>query len=128
MATYIRLTDYKDSDSKEQGFFKSENRYEAKQDDFEKIPGSPIAYWVSDKVKEIFEKSEKLGELAEPRQGMSTTDNNRFVREWQEVEFLNISFYCHNKEEAIESKCKWFPFNKGGDFRKWYGNNECLVN
>ena len=59
MATYIRLTDYKDSDSKEQGFFKSENRYEAKQDDFEKIPGSPIAYWVSDRVKEIFEKSEK---------------------------------------------------------------------
>ena len=57
MATYIRLTDYKDSDSKEQGFFKSENRYEAKQDDFEKIPGSPIAYWVSNRVKEIFDSS-----------------------------------------------------------------------
>ena len=77
MATYIRLTDYKDSDSKEQGFFKSENRYEAKQDDFEKIPGSPIAYWVSDRVKKIFEKSEKLGKVAEPRQGMATSDNNR---------------------------------------------------
>ena len=60
MATYIRLIDYKDSDSKEQGFFKSENRYEAKQEDFEKIPGSPIAYWVSDRVKEIFEYSENL--------------------------------------------------------------------
>ena len=57
MATYIRLTDYKDSESKEQGFFKSENRYEAKQDEFGKIPGSPIAYWVSEKVKHIFEKN-----------------------------------------------------------------------
>ena len=56
MSTYIRLTDYKDSDSKEQGFFKSENRYEAKQDDFEKIPGSPIAYWVSDSVFNVFDK------------------------------------------------------------------------
>ena len=57
MATYIRLTDYKDSDSKEQGFFKSENRYEAKQDDFEKIPGSPIAYWVSNEYRNIFENN-----------------------------------------------------------------------
>ena len=56
MSTYIRLTDYKDSDSKEQGFFNSENRYEAKQDDFEKIPGSPIAYWVCERVKYIFDK------------------------------------------------------------------------
>ena len=80
MATYIRLTDYKDSDSKEQGFFKSENRYEAKQDDFEKIPGSPIAYWVSDRVKEIFEKSERLGSLAEAIQGMITGNNDELLR------------------------------------------------
>lgn len=55
MATYIRLTDYKDSYSKEQGFFKPENRNEARQSDFEKIPGSLLAYWVSDRVKEIFD-------------------------------------------------------------------------
>ncbi len=82
MATYIRLTDYKDSDSKEQGFFKSENRYEAKQDDFEKIPGSPIAYWVSDRVKEIFEKSDKLGNISEPTLGLKTGDNDYFLKEW----------------------------------------------
>ena len=62
MSTYIRLTDYKDSDSKEQEFFKSENRYEAKQDDFKKIPGSPIAYWVSKKTINVFKNNNTLGE------------------------------------------------------------------
>lgn len=128
MATYIRLTDYKDSDSKEQGFFKSENRYEAKQDDFEKIPGNPIAYWVSDRVKEVFEKSEKLGEIAEPRQGMATADNDRFLKLWNEVAFGKIGLNFSNRIEAQESGLKWFPYNKGGEFKKWYGNQEYLVN
>ena len=92
MSTYIRLTDYKDSDSKEQGFFKSENRYEAKQDDFEKIPGSPIAYWVSDRVKEIFNDGVLLKSISEPKQGMATSDNNRFLKFWHEVDFVNIGF------------------------------------
>jgi hypothetical protein len=63
MSTYIRLTDYKSSDEKEQGFFKPENRHEAKQDDFEKIPGSPLAYWVSDKIVSIFENNNKLNDV-----------------------------------------------------------------
>ena len=87
MSTYIRLTDYKDSDSKEQGFFKSENRYEAKQDDFGKIPGSPIAYWVSDRVKEIFEIAKIFGEIASAKQGIATANNDRFLRLWNEVSF-----------------------------------------
>ena len=120
MATYIRLTDYKDSESKEQGFFKSENRYEAKQDDFEKIPGSPIAYWVSDRIKEIFEKSEKLREIAEPRQGMSTSNNDLFMRYWIEVSFEKIGFNIKNRNDAKLSKKKWFPYNKGGNKRRWY--------
>ena len=128
MATYIRLTDYKDSDSKEQGFFKSENKYEIKQDDFEKIPGSPIAYWVSDRIKEIFEKSEKLREIAEPRQGMSTSNNDLFMRYWIEVSFEKIGFNIKNRNDAKLSKKKWFPYNKGGEFKKWYGNNDFIVN
>ena len=80
MSTYIRLTDYKDSDSKEQGFFKSENRYEAKQDDFEKIPGSPIAYWVSDRVKNLFENEESLEDICSPKIGMMTGNNDSFIR------------------------------------------------
>ena len=120
MATYIRLTDYKDSDSKEQGFFKSENRYEAKQDDFAKIPGSPIAYWVSDRVKEIFEKSKKLNEIASPKQGMATADNDRFLRFWNETSYDNIGLNFLNRDAAKKSLLKWFPYNKGGGFRKWY--------
>jgi hypothetical protein len=127
MATYIRLTDYKSSDEKEKGFFKPENRYEAKQKDFEKIPGSPIAYWVSERVKEIFENIE-LNKIAEPRVGLQTSDNNRFLRFWFETEFNNIGFKFENREIAKNSKLKWFPYNKGGDFRKWFGNNEIIVN
>lgn len=128
MATYIRLTDYKSSNEKEKGFFKSENRYEAKQDDFEKIPGSPIAYWVSDRVKEIFEKSEKLGEISRPRVGQNTGNNDKYLRFWNEVDFINIEFNCPSIDEVLNFKAKWFPYNKGGEFKKWYGNNELLVN
>lgn len=100
MATYIRLTDYKDSDSKEQEFFKSENRYEAKQLDFGKIPGSPIAYWVSDRVKRIFELGQSLVEISEPRQGMASGDNERFLRLWTETNFTDIGFGFSNTTEV----------------------------
>jgi len=92
MPTFIRLTDYKNSEEKEKGFFEEKNRFIAKQEDFFKIPGTPIAYWVSDKVKEIFEKSEKLETIATPRQGLATTNNDLFVRMWNEIEFNNIGF------------------------------------
>ena len=127
MSTYIRLTDYKDSDSKEQGFFKSENRYEAKQDDFGKIPGSPIAYWVSDRVKRIFELGQSLVEISEPRQGMASGDNERFLRLWTETNFTDIGFGFSNTTEAHRSQLKYFPFNKGGEYRKWSGNYEYLI-
>ena len=128
MSTYIRLTDYKDSDSKEQGFFKSENRYEAKQDDFEKIPGSPIAYWVSDRVKESFVINKNLGDIADPRLGMSTNDNNRFLKNWTEVNLEKVYFNCNSLDEAKISSKKWFPYSKGGEFRRWFGNVENIVN
>lgn len=92
-----------------------EIKYQTSQKDFSKIPGSPIAYWVSDKVKEIFEESEKLGDVGESIQGMITGDNNHFLRMWQEIEVLK-----KNK--------KWIPYNKGGESLKWYGNNEYLLN
>jgi hypothetical protein len=127
MSTYIRLTDYKDSDSKEQGFFKSENRYEAKQSDFEKIPGSPIAYWVSDRVKQIFD-NDLISEKFITRLGLSTANNDVFLKLWNEVSFHKIGFNIENREYAISSKIKWFPYEKGGEFRKWFGNHEYLVN
>ena len=103
-------------------------KFQAKQKDFEKIPGSPIAYWVSDKIREIFEKNQKLGEIGEAKQGLATTDNNKFLRLWNEVNQSKIGYNISNSKEALESKKKWFPYNKGGNFRKWYGNQEYLVN
>ena len=126
--TYLRLVDYNNADLKEEEFFNKANYFQAKQKDFEKIPGSPIAYWVSDKVREIFEKNKKLGEVGEAKQGLATADNNRFLRLWNEVSFSKIGYNMSNSKEALESKKKWFPYNKGGEFRKWYGNQEYLVN
>lgn len=103
-------------------------RYKADQKEFEKISGSPIAYWLSDKVREIFEKNQKLGDIGEAKVGLQTGDNDRFLRLWNEVNYNKIGFGIKNLEEAVESKKKWFPHNKGGEFRKWYGNQEYLVN
>ena len=126
--TYIRLVDYKNAELKEQEFSNKDNYFQAKQKDFEKIPGSPIAYWVSDKIREIFEKNQKLGDIGEAKQGLATADNNRFLRLWNEVNYNKIGYNMLNSQEALESKKKWFPYNKGGEFRKWYGNQEYLVN
>jgi len=103
-------------------------RYNFLQKDFEKIPGSPIAYWVSNHTREIFEKNQKLGEVGETKVGLQTADNNRFLRLWNEVNYNKIGYNMSNSQEALESKKKWFPCNKGGEFRKWYGNQEYLVN
>ena len=126
--TYLRLVDYNNADLKEEEFFNKTNYFQAKQKDFEKIPGSPIAYWVSNHTREIFEKNQKLGEVGEAKQGLATADNNRFLRLWNEVSYNKIGYNMSNSKEALESKKKWFPCNKGGEFRKWYGNQEYLVN
>ena len=131
---YIKLSDFKGAKNqpiKTLEAVKNSNcnwRFQAKQKDFEKIPGSPIAYWVSDKVREIFEKNQKLGDIGEAKQGLATADNNRFLRLWNEVNYNKIGYNMSNSQEALESKKKWFPYNKGGEFRKWYGNQEYLVN
>lgn len=102
--------------------------YSANQQEFKKIPGSPIAYWVSEKVRDIFANNPKLGEVGEAKQGLATADNNRFLRMWSEVSLARIGFGMANREEAQESRLKWFPYNKGGERRKWYGNQEYIVN
>lgn len=125
MATYIRLTDYKDSDSKEQGFFKSENRYEAKQDDFEKIPGSPIGYWLKENIKQIF-VNDIFDKYGYSGKGLDTCDNDTYTRNWYEIDFFNIGFSVNNNIETLNT-FKWYPFSKGGEFRKWFGNLEVVV-
>ena len=102
--------------------------YEQSTDNFFKILGSPVAYWLSDAMFNIFKNSKTLSDVAPPRQGFATGDNERFLRFWQEVDFSHVAFGCENREQANESGCRWFPCNKGGAFRRWYGNNERLVN
>lgn len=129
MSTYIRLTEYKSSDSKEQGFFKPENRYIAKQSDFEKIPGSPIAFWISKKTIDIFRNNDVLGkETAEVITGMTIGKNDLYLRMWFEVNINNTNLYIGDMSNIDLNMNPWIPYNKGGERRKWYGNNEYLVN
>lgn len=102
--------------------------YEQCAANFSKIPGSPIAYWVSENVYFLFFKGKPLKELAEPRQGVKTLDNERFLKIWTEVAYKAICFGASNQDEANMLNKKWFPYNKGGEFRKWYGNNYYIVN
>src|SRR5690606_17816817 len=96
--------------------------------DFKKISGSPIAYWVSDRVREIFDNSEPIGAIFEIRQGMATTNNDLFLRLWFELSLEKSEYTANSLESAKESGKKWFPYNKGGDYHKWYGNREYMVN
>lgn len=98
------------------------------QTNFSKIPGSPIAYWVSENAFDIFQYANEINEVANPRQGMATSDVNRFIRFWSEVSYDKVNLNCRNRDEARSSFKKWYPHNKGGGTRKWYGNNMYLVN
>ncbi|HHX37368.1 MAG TPA: BREX-1 system adenine-specific DNA-methyltransferase PglX, partial [Clostridiaceae bacterium] len=101
--------------------------YRVNQDQFTKLPGSPIVAQASKKIIDVFEHATPLAEVADPRQGIATTDNKRFLRFWHEVAFADIGFEMTAKEAAA-SGMTWFPLNKGGTFRKWYGNHEYVVN
>lgn len=98
------------------------------QQNFEKIPGSPIGYWVSEKIFSRFAGNLALSAVAKPCVGLQTADNARFVRLWFEVNLKKVGFGCSSAEEAMETKRKWFPYNKGGDQRRWYGNQTHIVN
>jgi len=101
--------------------------FRASSSDFERIDGSPIAYWLSNRTLEIFEKFDPLKKVASPRQGMATTNNELFLRLWFEVN-LNETGFGLSPDEGNCSDRKWFPLNKGGEFRRWYGNNVYVVN
>lgn len=110
-------------DNKGCGYF-----YEAVQSDFNKIPGTTIAYWISKNMLGAYEAGKNIGEIAFPKTGMTTGDNNRFLRMWFEVNINNAKFDVESAKEAQCSEKKWFPYCKGGGFRRWYGYNEYLVN
>ena len=135
IGTYIRLSAFKgDMSVQKQKVLeaidnpKVEYLYTANQNDFYKIPNSPIAYWASQNLFKDFEKGTPLGQLVDAKVGLQTGDNKKFLRQWFEVQIDNISFSSRSIEESVESKKKWFPYNKGGAYRKWYGNYDYVVN
>lgn len=126
--TYCRLIEPTTQQGKENMFLSGEKRYTAKQDNFSKIPGLPVAYWASQGIINIFDESQRLGELCETRKGLATSDNNRFLRLWFEVCCSGIGYNFSDNTETQSSDRKWYPINKGGEFRRWYGNREYVIN
>ena len=125
--TYCRLIDGDSEKAKAEMFVSGENRYVAEQDNFSKIPGSPVAYWVSSNLMDAY-NHKLLSQVAKPRQGMATTNNDLFLKLWFEPSIGKIGFSYGDSKSANESGAKWFPCNKGGGFRRWYGNNDYVVN
>lgn len=114
------------SNTAEQGIKKY--LYRTSAEDFKKIPGSPIAYWAPVSVIRAFDKGLLLDDLVYARIALATGDNGRFIRQWPEVSIQKVGFDIQSNEDSVASGRKWFPCNKGGDYRKWYGNNDNLVN
>ena len=131
---YIKLSDFRGAENQGPKTIEAINNYncgyyyERKQENFNRIPGSPIAYWVSNKVIVAFQNGSQLSNDCKPAQGLATGDNGRFLRLWYEVSYLNTSFDCVSCEDSRKRMTRWFPYNKGGEFRKWYGDNDYVVN
>ena len=127
-AKYIRLGDFRNLDDKEANYWNKDVVYLARQEDYLTIPRYPFAYWMSIAARKAFSDGVTLSSISTPRQGMASSDNNRFVRFWPEVSFSKVGFHSNDAEEAQNSGMKWFPYNNGGYYRKWYGINTDLVN
>ena len=135
--TYYRLVDGKNCMAKRQLFLShlhantdSARIYypNVEQRNFEKIPGGPIGYWVSERIQEVFTSNLALSAVASPCVGLQTADNARFLRLWFETSISKLGFNCENAAVAARSGKKWFPINKGGSQRKWYGAQDYVVN
>jgi Eco57I restriction-modification methylase len=128
---FVRLVDESGEAVMSGAFRKSvargRERYMASSRELRQVPGAPIAYWLSNAMLKAFSLGTPLTEISEPRVGLQTGDNGRFVRLWHEVSADRIGLRL-SRDEAIASPFKWFPYNKGGEFRKWYGNQEYVVN
>ncbi|HGI5916709.1 TPA: BREX-1 system adenine-specific DNA-methyltransferase PglX [Yersinia enterocolitica] len=126
---FFRLTEGNEQ-KKQTALLEREHRLDsARQIDFKKIPGAPIAYWVSHTLRSVFVKNNRLEDIAPTRKGMVTARNDFYVREWHEISLTNAGFNKQfNREEAASSGLKWFSYLKGGGFRKWYGNRYTVIN
>ena len=125
---FFRLLDQTSQSGKERVFLLREHYYVATQDSFSKIPSEIIAYWVSDLFRSIFKQDKTIEQLGAPRQGIIPGNVNEFLRNWFEVDYKKIGFNHKEYKDIAEKKYKWFPYNKGGSYRRWYGNIDSLIN
>lgn len=125
--TYCRLIEPTSQQGKADMFISGQNQYRVGRISFSKIPGVPVAYWISPEVLKLFDER-TVGSIADAKSGMTTTDNTRFLRLWEEVNCQKIGFGYGNIADTQDMKYKWFPFCKGGDFRRWAGNESFVVN
>ena len=123
---YARLLSAPSEEGKEKLYLSGENRYQSGRECFDMIPGRPVAYWFTDQFLSVF-MNKTLADVAKPRQGLATGDNDRFLRLWPEVSIQEIGYGCRSRDDAGKSGKRWFPCNKGGGYRKWYGNNDYIV-
>jgi hypothetical protein len=127
--TYIRLLNYTSAEEKRKEFFNTQNRFiSVKQKSFHDLPDMPLAYWIDRKIRDIFQKGQRLESIAAPRRGNTTTNNDRFLRFWAEVLKSKAGIYYSSTLDANSDGKTWLPYNKGGGARKWFGFNEFLVN
>ena len=133
---YYRLVEGKNCAEKEQIFLSHIHGNEdgnriyypnVEQKNFEKIPGCPIGYWATEKIISLFDKP-RIDSLCFPLQGLSTTDNGKYIKIWSEVDFRQIKLATKTPEESVLSSKKWYPINKGGGTKKWYGNQIEVIN
>ncbi len=124
---YCRLIEPTSQQGKAYMFLSGENRYTTQQDNFSKIPGAPVAYWVNKSIAQIFESEKALSSLTESTYGLKTGDNDRFIRYWFEISYYKMYLKQKTKMHPCKTAYKWFPCNMGGNFRKWYGNFEKVV-
>lgn len=127
LSTFIRLTDFLNTKNKIENFNNPKCIFYKNQKEFELVPNKPFIYWISNKAIDNFLLLNPLKQYFQPRQGLATANNKEFTKYWYEVNINEISFNCNSIENSIESNCRWFPYNKGGNFRKWFGANLTVV-
>lgn len=131
---YLRLVDERGEGEKEQALKTGVANlacvwcHEANVEDFKSVPGWPIAYWIGEGMRSAFREGTPMSVNGHPKKGLTTTDNNHFLRAWREVSLMRICTNAGDRNQALLSRARWFPYDKGGDFRKWYGNRDYVLN
>ncbi|WP_462164394.1 BREX-1 system adenine-specific DNA-methyltransferase PglX [Pseudoalteromonas xiamenensis] len=131
---FLRLIDGKSEKDKRKSLLdivlrvNEENLYHVQMNEFSKISGYPIAYWIPENIRNLFVLKEKLGDIVEAGNGLQTNDNQLYLKYWHEVSYNKVGLGIHSRSDAQKSNKKWFPYNKGGQFKKWFGNEEYVIN